>query len=73
MTDDELREMRNQTPLCNQCENLIEELVPVIDQFLALRAAVRREREADDSRSYDIETYVAARALVDRLVAGEKE
>ena len=45
----------------------------VINWLLDLRAAVRREREADDSRSYDIETYVAARALVDRLVAGEKE
>ena len=58
-----------------------DEALKLMDEFDALRKAVRREREADNydhpiyTKTYEefAENYKAARALVDRLVAGEKE
>ncbi len=62
MTDAELRGM------LDGCGDYAQ---PVINDLLALRAAVRRERET--AAAGPLDEHLAARAEVDRLVAGEKD
>ncbi len=74
MTDEELKDMLN---------NFVRrDFRDAVDDLLALRAAVRREHalvmeirhkgDAGPKLRKDCKDYEAARAEVDRLVAGEK-